>query len=435
MKKNKNTLNINKPLLKKVLSVQTKSKKDDDMITFLKAYITNDLRLEYEEDDYGNIYVTKGESDIYPCIVAHTDTVHALIDDKNFQVKEIKNNLYAFDAEEIEQVGIGGDDKVGIYLALELVSNLNKIKAVFYRDEEIGHLGSDFSIKNKIDFYKNVGFIVEGDRKGAHDFITKSSGIKLCSNKFIEDVTPIAKKYNYKETTGVSTDVDTLVRHGVGISCANISVGYYRPHTSKEVVDILDVNNAYNFACALFKSMGETKYEYEYVPVVYSYSGYGSNYPSTNISTELVSVSPKVTTYGNKFTSRTKYNKFNSYDYSSNYQDWTEYELEQSIFESYIKMKGEHSKCKSGNIVFIPAEERFYCMKCGEYIEKYTKEENALCKKLQIKSENTYFVYDGVNSVWLKKSDAVWNDFYSTYMSHSDNKDYERYEKQYRTTG
>jgi len=207
MKKNKRRLNINKSLLKEVLSVQTKSKKDDNMIAFLKQYIEKNLLLEYEEDTYGNIYVTKGEADIYPCIVSHTDTVHPLIEDKDFKIKEIRDILYAFDIEEVEQVGIGGDDKVGIYLALELLNNIDNIKAVFYRDEEIGHIGSAYSIKHKKDYYEDIGFIIEGDRKSAHDFITKSSGIKICSDDFINAVLPIAEKYGYKETTGLSTDV------------------------------------------------------------------------------------------------------------------------------------------------------------------------------------------------------------------------------------
>jgi putative aminopeptidase FrvX len=66
-------------LLKKVLSVPTKTYKEDLMIQFLSEWLTeNDI--PFFIDDMGNIYATKQNDEIeyFPCVVAHTDTVHEL---------------------------------------------------------------------------------------------------------------------------------------------------------------------------------------------------------------------------------------------------------------------------------------------------------------------------------------------------------------------
>ena len=106
------TENLRKKLLIDTLSIQTTSGNEYAMISHIKDFcISNvpDAKVEIKDN---NIYITKGKSDIYPCIVSHTDTVHDI--HKEFQVFDDDGILFAFDKSQGLQVGVGGDDKVGV---------------------------------------------------------------------------------------------------------------------------------------------------------------------------------------------------------------------------------------------------------------------------------------------------------------------------------
>ena len=93
-----------------------------------------DFRYIYEA---GNTYITKGmHAKTYPCVVAHTDTVHDI--HKDFTLYDDNTIMFAMDMTQGLQVGIGGDDKVGIYVALEMLRELDVVKVAFFRDEETG---------------------------------------------------------------------------------------------------------------------------------------------------------------------------------------------------------------------------------------------------------------------------------------------------------
>ena len=64
-------------LLKKVLSVPTKTYQEDLMIDFITTWLEKE-DIPYYVDEYYNIYATKETDDVdfFPCVVAHTDTVH-----------------------------------------------------------------------------------------------------------------------------------------------------------------------------------------------------------------------------------------------------------------------------------------------------------------------------------------------------------------------
>jgi len=98
-----------KQLLIDTLSVQTSSGKEEQMIQYIINFCIKNVPSAKIQVDNNNIYVTKGNSDIYPCIVAHTDTVHEI--HKHFKVYDDDNCLFAFNAESGTQVGVGGDDK------------------------------------------------------------------------------------------------------------------------------------------------------------------------------------------------------------------------------------------------------------------------------------------------------------------------------------
>lgn len=104
--------NLRKDLLIDTLSIQTTSGNEYAMISYIKDFCFSNIPEANVVIKNNNIYVTKGESDTYPCIVSHTDTVHEI--HKHFNVFDDDGCIFAFNKETGTQVGVGGDDKVGV---------------------------------------------------------------------------------------------------------------------------------------------------------------------------------------------------------------------------------------------------------------------------------------------------------------------------------
>lgn len=262
-----------KSLLERVLMVQSESLKQWRMFAFIIRELTK-MKVEFFVHA-GNIYVTKttGEApDLYPCVIAHMDTVHRIVED--LTVLKVGDRWTGFNRVSMSQTGIGGDDKVGIYIALECLKKFENIKLVFFRDEEIGCVGSDRAMMG---FFSDCSFVLQCDRKGNSDFITNAGGTKLCSKHFEKTLSGMIKKYGYKYGYGLMTDVMQLKDNKLNVSCANISCGYYNPHTEQEYVDTRDVNNCLEMVSEIITKFGNQKFVHEYEKPKYSGSrGYTS---------------------------------------------------------------------------------------------------------------------------------------------------------------
>lgn len=88
-------------------------------------------------------------------------------------------------------------------------------------------------------FFTDCRFVVECDRKGDSDMVTDINGTALCSRDFITKAQ--LRRHGYKTTHGLFTDVYALKRKGLGVSCVNLSCGYYEPHTDHEYTVIADL--------------------------------------------------------------------------------------------------------------------------------------------------------------------------------------------------
>ena len=246
--------------LKEVLSVQTSSYEQFRMF----AYIVRQLQTIPDTEYYttnGNLYVQRGKGlGKYPCIVAHMDTVHDIVED--LYPVEIDGNITGFNRVTMEQTGIGGDDKVGIYIALECLREFDNIKVAFFRDEEVGCLGS---YEAHMDFFSDCKFVLQCDRRGDGDFITSASGVELSSDDFQRDVLPIISGYGYTFASGMMTDVMALKENGIRCSVANMSCGYYNPHTPQEYVNVWDVENCLDMCKTIIRYCTKS-YKHKYKP-------------------------------------------------------------------------------------------------------------------------------------------------------------------------
>ena len=267
-------LNKRKKLLTDVLSIQTTSGNEFNMIAYIKDFCQEFVPQAKVVIKDNNIYVTKGKSKIYPCIVAHTDTVHDI--HKYYKVFEDDGCIFAFNAETGKQVGVGGDDKVGIWIALEMLMSFDKIKCAFFHSEEIGCVGSS---KADMKWLKDVGYCLQADRRGSTDFINSISG-KLYSKAFKKALKPILKEYGYKESSGAITDIGQLAENGIGVCVANMSCGYYEPHSDEEIVEFDDASRCLDMVEMIVAELGCDKYEYKFKKRIHSYGQYNGYYGS-----------------------------------------------------------------------------------------------------------------------------------------------------------
>jgi len=249
---------MNKNKLVEVLKIQSYSYDQYLMFVYIIRQIKK-INCSYYTDN-GNIYITKGNGKKYPCIVAHMDTVHPIVED--LTVVELNGNLTGFNAVTMEQTGIGGDDKVGIFIALQCLEKFDNIKIAFFRDEEVGCEGSYCA---DVDFFNNCNIVLQCDRRGNNDFINNASGVDLSSKDFQKEILPILKNYNYRFFNGAMTDVMALKQQGIKASMANISCGYYNPHQSNEYVNILDVTNCLNLVYSIIEITSNKSFEHKYI--------------------------------------------------------------------------------------------------------------------------------------------------------------------------
>ena len=112
--------------LKEVLSIPTKTWKEDLMIEYLSNYCDN-KGYNHWKDKNGSVYVTKGNADMFPCVVAHIDTVHEpvemVVNEETLPNAqgELKLSLKAYEKETGIPTGIGGDDKAGVFICLKML--------------------------------------------------------------------------------------------------------------------------------------------------------------------------------------------------------------------------------------------------------------------------------------------------------------------------
>ena len=84
-------ININR--LIETLSIPSFYGKED----LIREYIVNTLNeknINNYVDEYGNIYATKGNTEYFPCVVSHIDTVHEITEykiiEENYNLSAIK---------------------------------------------------------------------------------------------------------------------------------------------------------------------------------------------------------------------------------------------------------------------------------------------------------------------------------------------------------
>lgn len=271
-------MKVNLKLLKRLYLIDHDSTNEHDMISFILNYCYKIPHLTFSIDKERNLFITKNTTnpESYACVVAHMDTVHTftsarelIIRDGIISAQYIKSGL---------PCGLNADDCNGILVALQLLETLPNLKVCFTTQEEIGGKGA-YEAANNIEFFLDIRYLIQADRRGNSDLIVHTNGIDSASENFVEDIKPLMEKYKYFEETGTFTDIGVLASELL-ISGVNVSCGYYNEHTFKECCNINELNNCLNFIHDIIVSLDNQdtvyviKVQKSYTNSLYDYSKY-----------------------------------------------------------------------------------------------------------------------------------------------------------------
>ena len=283
-------MKVNLKLLKRLYLIDHESTNEHDMISFILNYCYKIPHLTFSIDKECNLFITKNTTnpEKYACVVAHMDTVHSFTSARELV---IKNNIIT--ARYIKsglQCGLNADDCNGILVALQLLEALPNLKVCFTTKEEIGGIGAE-EAANNIEFFLDVRYLIQADRRGNDDLITHTNGIDSASEKFIDDIQPLLEKYGYSEGIGTFTDVGILADELL-ISGVNVSCGYYNEHTYKEFCNINELNNCLNLIYDIIVTLDSQDTVYT-IKAQHSYKKFYTKYDDYNRDDYIYNDSPK----------------------------------------------------------------------------------------------------------------------------------------------
>ena len=224
---------------------------------------------QIQTDQHGNYFIKIGES--RTVFTSHLDTA---CKDHTSVSHVISGNIIETDGKTI----LGADDKAGMTIMLWMM--LHNIPGLYYFfiGEEVGCVGSGLASKYG-DFKGKYDRMISFDRRGLDSVITYQSSSRCCSDDFGKQ---LAKQLNksglsYKtDDTGIYTDSAEFV--DIIPECTNLSVGYYKEHTTGERQDIEHLQKLAD-ACLIVKwedlvtKRDMTKTEYK--SHNYGYGSYG----------------------------------------------------------------------------------------------------------------------------------------------------------------
>lgn len=191
------------------------------------------LNPELQKDEFGNLFIKIGESDVM--FTSHLDTATAALTSVNHV---FDGNIIKTDGKSI----LGADDKAGVTIMLYMIENKIPGLYYFFLGEEVGCVGSrKVANVQKEQKIEGINKVISFDRRGTDSVITFQSSQRCCSDVFGEALSKQLNladdTFSYKnDPTGILTDSIQFIT--IYPECTNISVGYRSEHTFTEQQDI-----------------------------------------------------------------------------------------------------------------------------------------------------------------------------------------------------
>lgn len=261
---------VNEELMYDLLSVPSYTGMEHRM----KDFIANHAKQKGYEcitDDKGNLSLRKGElpgGSYYPCLTAHLDTVQAkqvplIKEDKRLKLitEEVdgQHKIYT------RYLGLGGDDKAGIVVALSIMDLVPLCKAVFFVEEEQGCRGSR---EASFSWFNDVGYVIAFDAPEYNCASWSCWGVSLFDRHFYEtylaELGPklgLTKFYSHPYT-----DI-MVIRENTQLACMNFGSGYYNYHLPNEYCIAEEIDKSASLGIYLVNRLGLEKHYIPYVPI------------------------------------------------------------------------------------------------------------------------------------------------------------------------
>ena len=205
---------------------------------YMHSYLKDNGYEPISED--GFVYA---KGDVPVLLTAHMDTVH----------KETCRDIINENGKIYSPQGIGGDDRCGIFMIMNIVKELH-CSVLLCEDEEMGMVGARKFTKSDYVNDVDVNYIIEFDRKGVNDAVFYS-----CDNKEFTDF--VCDNTGFKESYGSFSDIST-VAPALKTAAVNLSCGYYNAHTTQEYVMYDEMMDIIEAAKELIKTESE---HFEYI--------------------------------------------------------------------------------------------------------------------------------------------------------------------------
>ena len=200
--------------------------------------IKSNCNKNLNKDEFGNLFINIGESKIL--FSAHLDTYSKKVE----KIKHvIDNNFLKTD----ESTILGGDNRVGCAILINMINNNIPGNYYFFCGEEVGRLGSEYH-NSKISEDKYL-LAITFDRKEIGSICNYQRGIKLANDKLVDFLMSELNKTGYdffKDNFGLSCDTYSFNKKVN--NCLNISTGVYDEHKVTERVDINFYKSIFNIS-------------------------------------------------------------------------------------------------------------------------------------------------------------------------------------------
>ena len=233
-------------------------KTQEELKVYLSALLSSKGYKVVNKD--GFIYA-KGE--LPYLVTAHMDTVH--------EVQVSRYNVHKWKGQhriQAPKIGIGGDDRCGIYMIVRMILDGLRPSVLFCEDEEIGSVGARKFCKTKyVNDLKELNYLIELDRANSNDAVFYD-----CDNP--EFTKFIIENTGYKEAHGTWTDIVELSDE-CGIASVNFSCGYYNAHRTNEYVIFEEMQRT---ICTVEKLLSMESEQFKFIKKVSRYNNWYDDY-------------------------------------------------------------------------------------------------------------------------------------------------------------
>ncbi|MDD7735931.1 MAG: hypothetical protein SOW55_05930 [Bacilli bacterium] len=213
----------------------------------LKKYLENKLLDFYSKD---NIYSLEGGiiafGNLPLTLLAHLDVKKSEYP-KEILIEDgiIRSNDHI----------LGGDDRCGVAIILQLLEDGDRPNIIFTEDEEVGCIGVYKLMRNKSIFEELINrsnYLLQLDRREKNDYVTYDS--------YNDELNKLMEETGFIYKTGTSTDI-RHISNNYNIASCNVSVGYYNEHTINEYVVIDEFIETYKKVKVLLNNIPSSRLE------------------------------------------------------------------------------------------------------------------------------------------------------------------------------